>query len=140
MPSDAPTTGHTIGLKIALIGVPGSGKTRLATAITTHLPQHTVADAPDWDALRLGGFDRILLTGLDLPGCSAHGTTDHHLRQALAQAGLTYGVVYGSGGHRLRQALRLIAPEAVLPTRWHGVCEKCADPECERRLFTGLKA
>jgi hypothetical protein len=24
-------------------------------------------------------------------------------------------------------------------TRWKWVCDKCSDPECEHRLFTGLK-
>ena len=61
------------------------------------------------------------------------------LEPELQRAGLTYGVVYGQGAQRLHQAQRLIAPEDGPPPRWTGVCEKCADPDCEYRLFTALK-
>lgn len=95
-------------------------------------------------------YDLTLLTGLDLP--PAHGPRDSaasqqqeqadaRLRAALRQAGMAYGVVYGSGAQRLRNALRLIVPQAqdTPPARWNGICEKCSDPECEFRLFTGLR-
>lgn len=26
----------------------------------------------------------------------------------------------------------------ALPVRWQGVCETCSDPDCEKRLFSGL--
>ena len=128
------------GMKVAIVGVPGSGKTRLASELTRHCPQLTVVDAPNRDSLGRAGFDCILLTGLDLPGCAAHDPDDQAWRVALHQAGLAYGVVYGTGAQRLRQEVRLIAPEPATAPRWQGVCEKCADPDCEFRLFTGLKA
>ena len=128
------------GMKVAIVGVPGSGKTQLAGELIRHFPQLTVVDAPDRDSLGWAGFDCVLLTGLDLPGCAQHSQADLAWRDTLKQAGLPYSVVYGMGAQRLRQAVRLIAPEPTVAPRWHGVCEKCADPDCELRLFTGLKA
>ena len=95
-------------------------------------------------------YDLTLLTGLDLPPAHGHRDpaasqqqeqADARLRAALRQAGMAYGVVYGSGAQRLRNALRLIVPQEqdTPPARWHGVCEKCSDPDCEFRLFTGLR-
>jgi hypothetical protein len=128
-------------MRIAILGAPGSGKTRLAQELGLHLPQLQVSDNPPPDELAPGHFDLILLTGLDLPGNTpdAQRHADIALRASLQQAGLAYGVVYGQGAQRLRQALRLITPEDEPPPRWTGVCEKCADPDCEYRLFTGLK-
>lgn len=128
-------------MRIAILGAPGSGKTRLAQELGLHLPQHQVSDDPPPTELASGHFDLILLTGLDLPGSSSDilRNADTALRARLQQAGLTFGVVYGQGAQRLRQALRLITPQDEPPPRWTGVCEKCADPDCEYRLFTGLK-
>lgn len=127
-------------MRIAILGAPGSGKTRLAQELCLHLPQLQVSDNPPPTELAPGHFDLILLTGLDLPGntSDAQRAADITLRVRLQQAGLTYGVIYGQGAQRLRQALRLITPQDEPPPRWTGVCEKCADPDCEFRLFTGL--
>ncbi len=104
---------------------------------------------------RQRGYDLTLLTGLDIPwvadglqrdGPQAREPVDALVREHLAKAGVPYRVVYGSGEDRVRNAL---APVLELvgdrpaggddETRWKWVCEKCSDPECEHRLFTGLK-
>lgn len=127
-------------MRIAILGAPGSGKTWLAQALQQHRPELRISDNPPIATLPSSHVDRILLTGLDLPGITpTQQETDSALRAALQQSGLAYGVVYGQGAQRLAQALRLITPEDGPPPRWQGQCEKCADPECEHRLFTGLK-
>lgn len=128
-------------MRIAILGAPGSGKTRLAQELGLHLPQLQINDDPAPAELATAHFDLILLTGLDLPGSASdvQQTADSALRANLQQAGLVFGVIYGQGAQRLRQALRLITPQDEPPPRWTGVCEKCADPDCEFRLFTALK-
>lgn len=127
-------------MRIAILGAPGSGKTWLAQALHHHLPELQISDNPPLATLQPSDVDRVLLTGLDLSGITpTQQETDSALRAALQQAGLAYGVVYGQGAQRLAQALRLITPEDGPAPRWTGQCEKCADPECEHRLFTGLK-
>lgn len=102
-------------------------------------------------------YDLTLVTGLDLPwvadglqrdGPHVREPVDSRLRQVLDQGGVHYRVVYGSGSQRLmnaRFAIESIAPHAELARAggrfgsqyrpWG--CDKCADPECEHRLFTG---
>lgn len=126
-------------MRIALLGAPATGKTRLAQALTQHLAHLHVSDAPSLTELQHHPVDRILLTGLDLmPPSAAQQAADAALRAALQRLRLPYGVVYGRDAQRLRAALRLIHPQDGPPPRWTGVCEKCADPDCEFRLFTGL--
>lgn len=127
-------------MKIAVVGAPATGKTELTQALALHLTEVQVSDAPSPDSLTPGAFDRVLLMGLDLPGTTpAQQAADAALRAQLAAAGLSYGVVYGRDKERLRAALRLIEPQDGPPPRWTGVCEKCADPECEFRLFMFTK-
>ncbi len=126
-------------MKIAVVGAPTTGKTRLAQALAQHLPELQVSDAPALDALKPGAYAHVLLMGLDLPGSTAaQQAADAQLRAQLAADGVAYGVVYGLGPQRLRGALRLITPQDGPPSRWTGPCERCADPECEFQLFTGL--
>jgi len=126
-------------VKLAILGAPGSGKTRLARDLAQQLPASAVSDAPDPRALREGQFDRVLLMGLDLPGMgSVQLAADAQLRATLEQHGVSYAVVYGHGAQRSQAAMRLITPQEGPPPRWRGVCDKCADPDCERRLFTEL--
>jgi hypothetical protein len=127
-------------MHIAILGAPDSGKTSLQRALAQHLPGLQISDDPPMTQVQPSHYDLILLTGLDLPECGtpAHHATDARVRALLNQAGLAYGVVYGQGTQRLRAAMHLIAPQDGPPPRWTGVCEKCADPECELRLFTGL--
>ena len=128
-------------MKIAVVGAPATGKTALAQALTLHLDTLQVSDAPALEALQTGRYDRVLLMGLDRPGVnSAQEAADAALRTQLAAMGMVFGVVYGKDEReRLRAALRLIDPQDGPAPRWTGVCEKCADPDCEFRLFTALK-
>lgn len=99
-------------------------------------------------------YDLTLVTGLDLPwrpdglhraGPQVRDGVDAQVRDALARAGVPFRVVYGSGAARTASALAPVL--AALgerpaadgpPSRWTWSCEKCSDPECEHRLFTGL--
>lgn len=136
--------------RLALLGAPGSGKTRLCADLQTALaaaaagaPTLLICDDPPLTQLD-PALDRVLLMGLDLaPG---HDKYDGQLRQSLEQAGLAYTVIYGAGATRLHNAL------AALPTLWPcgaplndqrpwvWACDSCSDPDCERRLFSALLA
>ena len=100
------------------------------------------------DSLRR--YDRVLLTGLDLPWVpdglhrsqATREAVDVQLRELLAREAVAYRVVYGRGPQRLASALAAIdtqlAPELPAGNRRAWTCEKCSDPECEHRLFTRL--
>lgn len=98
-----------------------------------------------------------LLMGLDLPWTpdglfrdspTIRDATDTLLRRELDAARLPYQTIYGQQDARLQQALRAVGRwlgRDLLPvdqaltegrTPWH--CDNCSDPDCERRLFTGL--
>lgn len=127
-------------MRIAILGAPATGKTALVRALTSHLDTLQVSDAPSPDTLQTGRYDRVLLMGLDRPGITpAQQAADAALRAQLAAMGMTFGVVYGNDEReRLRAALRLIEPQDGPAPRWTGPCERCADPDCEFHLFTGL--
>ena len=128
-------------MNIAIVGAPATGKTALAQALALHLPQLQIDDAPAPDTLTAGHYDRVLLMGLNGPGITpTQQAADATLRAQLAACNVSFGVVYGRDDReRLRSALRLIEPQDGPPPRWTGLCEKCADPDCEFRLFTALK-
>jgi nicotinamide riboside kinase len=107
-------------------------------------------------------FNLTLVTGLDLPwvadgiqrdGPQVRAPIDAMVRQSLMQAGVDFRVVYGQGLARLNNALlamglatedeatwqrRESAQFALNEGRTPWLCEKCSDPDCEHRLFTGL--
>ncbi|MDO9403444.1 MAG: hypothetical protein Q7T87_05400 [Polaromonas sp.] len=116
---------------MALLGAPGTGKTRLAQALHAHLSHAigkttlvidddpgplpalsdpnllpgvaTPAHRPSYDLVLLMGLD------LDLPGDVTRQSTadaDQAIRSALHQQGIGFKVVYGQGDERLRSALR----------------------------------
>jgi nicotinamide riboside kinase len=102
---------------------------------------------------RQRGYDITLVTGLDLPwvadglqrdGAHVREPVDVLVRDALAGAGIPYRTVYGRGEERVQNALAAIVaagergPGESRPWVWS--CDKCSDPECEHRLFTGLVA
>lgn len=102
---------------------------------------------------RQRSYDLTLLTGLDLPwtadglqrdGPHVREPVDALIRTSLERANVPYRVVYGSGAQRLSNALAAIGPGAAKAgaasraVRWSWSCEKCSDPDCEHRLFTGL--
>lgn len=151
--------------QIAVLGAPGTGKTRLANELMAalgHGPAETVAflvtdNPPLVDVLGSRGFDRVLLMGLDLPtpnaGKPAQDNADQRLRQALAKTDQPYTVVYGTDAARLANALGALQglagcsnPQATLASsaqaRWPWVwtCDTCSDPDCERRLLSDLLA
>jgi len=154
---------------IALLGAPGTGKTTLSHTLAEHLRTRghrvrvlatgqaiddaagdcdlLIVDAPEPHLLRNDFL--TLLMGLDLPGLSQTSQiADARLREALAQAGISWRVIYGQGPQRMLQALDAVA--AVLPWAWtvsageqeigrwkrlRAQCEKCGDADCERHLF-----
>lgn len=139
--------------RIALLGAPGTGKSRLARELAGHLGQqacdHEVLEGATPHVLPC---DAILLMGLDLPSSAGGEAADAQLRAELQSAGLPYQVVYGTGEQRLRSALLALAAAGMLPAApaphdeeggaaraWTWTCEKCSDPACEHRLFTRLK-
>ena len=107
-------------------------------------------------------YDLTLITGLDLPwvadglqrdGPHVREPIDAMVRRALMQAGLDFRVVYGQGLERLNNALLALGLPAEDERTWQRrasaqfalnegrtlwLCEKCSDPDCEHRLFTGL--
>ncbi|MBG9387584.1 AAA family ATPase [Caenimonas aquaedulcis] len=103
---------------------------------------------------RLRGYDATLLTGLDIAwvadglqrdGPHVREPVDALIRDALNAARVPYRVIYGSGPQRVENALAAIDALSAAgghrgqPSRpWVWNCEKCGDPECEHRLFTGL--
>lgn len=137
--------------RIALLGAPGTGKTRLARDLAAHL-QSSAGDLLFLDGTRTPDCEATLLLGLDLPSAAGGEAADAQLREALQSAGVAYQVVYGTGAQRLQSALVALASAGVLPaglaprreeggaTRaWTWICEKCSDPACEHRLFTRLR-
>jgi hypothetical protein len=100
-------------------------------------------------------YDLTLVTGLDIPcrggkqrlaEASRREAVDARLRLALTRGGIAYAVIYGQGPARVETALKAISSwrgdrvEPVAPgsSRRQWSCEKCSDPECEHRMFTGL--
>lgn len=99
---------------------------------------------------QLARFDTLLLTGLDVgaegsaAGRLARSQQDAWLRAALSHAGLRFQVIYGRGDLRWQQALAALGkplPQHVdqrVPGQGRWLCERCSDPDCERRLFGRL--
>ena len=109
-------------------------------------------------------YDITLVTGLDLPwvtdelqrdDAQLRICTDNLVRQALADAGMPYRVVYGQGPRRLNNALLALGlqgeEQSAQQTRVNGQflinqgrsfwqCNECSDPGCEHKLFTRLVA
>jgi adenylate kinase family enzyme len=149
-------------MRVVILGASGTGKTRLASALTQQLADSScdIVAIPEAEALRAGSAllraspsspDLILLMGLD-QATSPDETqrrmqVDARLREALQQSGSAYTVLYGDNERRAAQALRLTRRHAGQPasapdsdaqaaSRWVWVCDKCSDPVCEHRLFT----
>lgn len=134
--------------------------TPLVTAIYSH---HFFADESLYPMAleHQRQYQLTLVTGLDI-AWQAHWMRDHpaaraqvdsRMRQALEKADIGYRVVYGQGLARLNNALLALGLAAEDETVWQQrqraqyalndgrtpwSCEKCSDPECEHRLFSGL--
>ncbi len=142
---------------ILLLGAPGTGKSRLTTALQRALQASgrevriTTADMPP---LRCAAAGEVLtlLMGLDVPTAQQEAA-DAALRTALSAAGVPYQVLHGQPDERLTVALdaveTLFSPDGRPPRlasgvtvkkAWVWLCDKCSDPQCEHRLLTDLLA
>ena len=102
-------------------------------------------------------FKLTLLMGLDMPwqadglfrdGPGMRADIDVVLRRELQSASIPFQTVYGSAEARLQHALRTVGALLGRPLVLHNPrleagtgrwsCENCSDPDCERRLFSGL--
>lgn len=144
---------------ICLLGAPGTGKSQLAAELAKALSAGKNAalaftikanPAPPYPG---PSACITLLMGLDLPVppplAQMQQAADRTLRDALAQAGISYQVVYGQGEQRLHSALSALqaglpgagkAEEGHARERWVWACDTCSDPQCERRLLSDLLA
>lgn len=140
--SSSPSPSHSPALLVVL-GVPGTGADDLARRLRDHLPadQWQVLNPSDITDLPRLAPKLVLLMGLDSARATpAEQLADTALRICLQAIHPSYAVVYGQGAQQLRAALRVLFPQEGPAPRWRGVCENCADPECEFRLFTALKS
>lgn len=159
----APGTGSE-ALIAALHAQAPMGAARHWTCAPVHLQPDMSQPATALQALRASGCTQAWLMGLDgLPaagGAVQQGADagererqDAALRDLLHALGWTYVVFYGPPAARVRQARALLEPAGAamatdsLPAArprpvnqrepaWG--CEKCSDPDCERRLFQRL--
>jgi len=163
-------------LNIALLGACPVQLSELAAALnqaTQALGRQIMlvtADRADSLPAGLPGFDLVLLTGLEPPEppeapfsapCNTgpdpapdQEAAHRSIRTALAQAAISYRVLYGTAGERLARALQAVEsllPAASRPSQatrpgglksqpWVWMCDKCSDPQCEHRLLTALLA
>lgn len=103
--------------------------------------------------------DLTLLMGLDLPWVAdgffrdspaVRDAVDAAIRRELQAAGLAFQTIHGHGHARTEQALRAIGrclgqnltntEQSLTSGRRAWSCDKCSDPACEHRLFSGLLA
>ena len=155
-------------LNIALLGACPAGLSELAAGLekTLHaLERQTMrvmvagagampAGLPGFDLVLLAGLETPLKTGTDISLAPDLQAADQAIRTALARAGVSYQVLYGTAGERMAQALQ--AAESLLPADsrprpavrpveakkqpWVWMCDKCSDPQCEHQLLTALLA
>lgn len=141
---------------IAVLGAPATGAAKLATQLQAALSRHpdlevTAPDAPSAE------HALVLLMGLSTPTLSTKARAEQHqadvqLRTRLQVLAVPFRVVYGDGAELLNNALLALGLSADQATqaqregaqfalnrgRTPWSCEKCSDPDCEHRLFTGL--
>ncbi len=135
--------------------------TALTTAVYSDIVFGDLSLYPSAMASHRRRASLTLLTALDLPwqadgmrdGPHAMAPVDLLFRTHLRQAGLAYGVVAGQGPARLAHALAGVEHAMKLPPgregqaqtapveeearwqRWRAACERCSDPDCERRCL-----
>ena len=139
-----------------MLGAPSAGAERLAQRLQAALKTQSQFEITT-PAKPVAGLDLVLLMGLPAANASAPSRTaqteaDIGLRAQLQSLSVPFRVVYGEGQAQLSNALlalgltpdeatRVQRTEAQFDlnrgrTPWS--CEKCSDPDCEHRLFTGL--
>ncbi len=143
---------------IGILGAQHTGKRWLATALVQANAKLQVA--PLAHANEAAACPIVLLMGLDLPTpMLGQMQEDTQLRRTLADAGVSFHVVYGTGAERLLQAQRAIlrslggaadlhgntagtggSSSSTGHDAWQWSCDKCSDPACEHHLFSGLLA
>ena len=148
-------------MDIVLLGLSQPRLQHLATALepvlkafapsaTLHIPLNRL----DWTPPSLSS--RILLCVN--PEDAGNAQT---WRAILLAQGLPFQVIHGIGQELVTQCLLALLPpdcfnpsgfamtsamastleglaRKALPVRWQGLCESCSDPDCEKRLFSGL--
>ena len=144
---------------IGLFGPPGTDVSMLACQLRKTLAQHPDVEIST-PALPEAGLSLVLLLALNTQASpsesrAAQIAADNALRAQLHALALPYRVVHGQGETALNNALLamgLTAMDVQTQTvreqaqfdlnrgRTPWSCEKCSDPECEHRLFTGLLA
>ena len=150
---------HAGPQQIALFGAPGTDVALFALRLREALTQH-----PEFEistpARPEPGPSRVLLLALNTLASpperrAAQIEADNALRAQLQALALPCTVVHGQGEAALSNALLALGLPALDAqtqtgreqaqfdlnrgrTPWS--CEKCSDPECEHRLFTGLLA
>ncbi len=140
--------------KVAIVGAPFSGKTRLALELTQHLNRWRspplVTECVD--LAQLASFDLTLLMGLDLPippdmplqQQEQRIEYDSFLRATLRNMQGPFSTVYGLGEMRSFAAMLAIEHRFNRQVNnqetgtWVWNCDKCSDAQCEHRLFRGL--
>jgi len=133
--------------------------TPLMTALYSHLLfgdeslyEFALAHQRVYDVTLVGGLDLPWIAdGLQRDGPHVREPVDALLRSALNRSGLTWQVIYGAGESRLAGAMKAIysianndpmtletGSKSLNSAAWAWSCDKCGDPVCEHRLFTGL--
>lgn len=144
-------------MKLGLFAASAAARSWLATSLLAAHPALQINQ--DIEAHDAGACDLALLMGLE---ASALDTSieleDMQLRARLAKSGKAFHVLYGNKEARLQtaqsllnllSATLLVANNAYSLTasstivaehqeNWRWNCDKCSDPDCEHRLFTGL--
>jgi nicotinamide riboside kinase len=123
--------------------------TALMIAVYSDIVFGDTALYPAAEAAHRAACDLTLLTALDLPwqadglqrdGPHVREPVDALVRAALARGAIDHSIVTGTGEARTRAALASVR-HALTPreargsggaARWHWVCERCGDPDCER--------
>jgi nicotinamide riboside kinase len=126
--------------------------TALQIAVYSELVFGDVSLYPSADAAHRRS-DLTLLTALDVPwqpdglqrdGAHVREPVDALLRHALQRTGSAYSVIAGHGADRLAGAVAAArhalgqcakADRTDADARWHWVCDRCGDADCERHLL-----
>lgn len=129
----------------------------------TRLHTTAVSYQRRFDATLVTGLDMPWQAdGLQRDGEHVRAPVDALLRSLLQQNNTPFEVIYGHGEQRLKNAVAAVtrltnspsnATDSIAPhadsagrkdqnalKNWQWNCEKCSDPDCEHRLFTGLPA
>lgn len=142
---------------VVVLGARGTGATELIRQLRSALTAHPGMVLSEQSQI-CPEHDFALLLGLDQSVSNAASQTerqqhDAELREQLQAMGKPYRVVYGTGATRLHNALLALGLDSEDKAIWQArqdaqfdlnrgrtpwSCEKCSDPDCEHRLFTGL--